>query len=113
MLPMLEALLRALPPDASTLLRSLRQRMAAVPGVPERFEPRGTKGGEVVLVHAGVELARLSLRAGAYPRLCIAGSDELEIRGLPQAATAAARLRELAEARAARLPQLDLFGRRP
>lgn len=90
--------------EAASLLRSLRTRAAAVPGVTEREEPRA-----LVLLHSGAELARVLLKPGSYPRFALPGEEPKEIRGLPDCAAAIEKVRLLAEARAARIPQLDLF----
>jgi hypothetical protein len=90
--------------EAASLLRSLRTRAAAVPGVSEREEPKA-----IVFVHSGSELARVVLKAGSYPRFALEGEDPKEIRGLADCAAAIEKVRLLAQARAARLPQLDLF----
>ena len=90
--------------EAASLLRSLRTRAAAIHGLSEREEPKA-----LVFVHSGAELARVLLKPGSYPRLALPGEEPKEIRGLPDCAAAIERVRLLAEARAARLPQLDLF----
>ena len=90
--------------DDAQLLRSVRARIAQIPGVGE-VERRG----EIALVHGGVELARLLLRSP--PRLLI-GEAQHEITGLPQAAAAAEKIRALAEVRAAQVPQLELFAKK-
>ena len=90
--------------EAASLLRSLRTRAAAVPGVSERDEPRA-----LVFVHSGLELARVLLKPGSYPRFALPGEESNEVRGLSDCAAAIEKLRLLAAARAARIPQLDLF----
>lgn len=104
-----EDVLAVLPPDAATLLRSLRQRFASMPNLAQRFEARGPRRGDIVLSHTGLELARVALRGGAYPRLVLGEVEGEEIRGLAQAQAAAAKVAELAAQRQAKLPQLDLF----
>lgn len=90
--------------DDAQLLRSVRARIAQVPGITE-VERRG----EIALFHGGTELGRIVLRSP--PRLVV-GEVQQEITGLPQAAAAEKKIRALAEARAARLPQLDLFAKK-
>ena len=92
--------------EAAALLRTLRTRAAAVAGVSEREEPRA-----LVFVHSGVELARVLLKQGSYPRFALPGGEPREVRGLSDCAAAVEKLRVLAETRAARLPQLDLFSK--
>jgi hypothetical protein len=93
--------------EAASLVRSLSARLADVPGLVERADARGLS-----IVHSGVELGRVLLRPGAYPKFVLAGGEPVEMRGLGDAAAAADRVRELALARKARIAQLDLFGKR-
>lgn len=106
----MQDLVDRLPEDAQTLLRSVRARLAQVEGVGERFEPHGRDRGDLVILHGGLELARLVLRAGGYPRLLLEGEEPREeIRGLAQAVQVAEQLRALAEEHQRKAPQLDLF----
>ena len=108
----MQDLVDRLPEDAQTLLRSVRARLLQAEGVGERFEPHGRDRGDLVILHGGLELARLVLRAGGYPRLLLEGEGEEpgeEIRGLAQAGKVAEQLRALAEEHQRKAPQLDLF----
>lgn len=93
--------------EADSLLRSLRMRVASIAGISEREEPRA-----VVFFHSGTELARVLVKPAAYPRLLLPGGEPQEIRGLPDCAAGAGKIQQLAAARSARIPQLDLFGKR-
>ena len=113
--PALDALVASLTEDGRSLLRSVRARAGAA-GLHEQFEAGRAGRGELLLLHTGVELARLLLKTGALPRVVFAGAPGAgpeapqEIAGLREAAAVGDRLKALAEARTAAAPQLDLFG---
>ena len=118
--PALDALVASLTEDGRSLLRSVRARAGAA-GLHEQFEGGRAGRGELLLLHTGVELARLLLKAGALPKIAFAAAanpvvddspeEAWEIDGLRDAAAVGDRLRSVADARTAAAPQLDLFGK--